>query len=355
MKMRSTISALLSISLKWRQLLANATHLKILKEGINVWNDWRRRHLVIEPDLSNVDLSNVDLSSADLGPADLIDANLRGVKLHGTNLTGAKLCGAILTGADLRGANLSLADFSGVNLYGANLRDASLSGAVFNRAFIGETIFVNTNLSLVKGLEEVAHSRPSEISISTIYLSEGKIPNVFLRGCGVPEAFIVQIPALVAAIKPIQFYSCFISYSRKDEEFARRLHGRMRQSGLRVWFAPEDIKGGEKLYEQIDHAIQVHDRLLLVLSENSLRSNWVEREIRRARKVELKEGRRKLFPIRLTDFGTLQDWVCVDSTTGEDLADEVRDYFIPDFSNWKGHDDFEKGYTRLLDDLKAST
>jgi hypothetical protein len=70
--------------------------------------------------------------------------------------------------------------------------------------------------------------------------------------------------------------------------------------------------------------------------------------------VELREGRRKLFPIRLVSYEALQEWVCIDSTTGEDLAEEVRSYFIPDFSNWKNHDDLELAFARLLADLKAS-
>lgn len=75
--------------------------------------------------------------------------------------------------------------------------------------------------------------------------------------------------------------------------------------------------------------------------------------IRRAREAERKEGRRKLFPIRLTDFRTLEEWKCPDSKSGQDLAEEVRQYFIPDFSNWKDPDDFEKAFERLLRDLKA--
>lgn len=54
-----------------------------------------------------------------------------------------------------------------------------------------------------------------------------------------------------------------------------------------------------KLYDQIERAIQVHDRLLVVLSENSLQSEWVMTEIRKAREAEKRENRRKLFPIRL--------------------------------------------------------
>ena len=128
----------------------------------------------------------------------------------------------------------------------------------------------------------------------------------------------------------------------------------MRQAGLRVWFAPEDMRGGQYLDDQIDRAIQLHDRLLLVLSEDSIHSKWVEREIRKARKVERAEKRRKLFPITLTDYATLKKWECLDSDTGEDLAEEVRKYHIPDFSNWKNHDAFEAAFARLEKDLRTS-
>ncbi len=46
--------------------------------------------------------------------------------------------------------------------------------------------------------------------------------------------------------------------------------------------------------------------------------------------------------------------VCIDSTTGEDMAEELRGYFIPDFSNWKSHDDLERALARLPADLKVS-
>jgi hypothetical protein len=177
---------------------------------------------------------------------------------------------------------------------------------------------------------------------------------VFLREIGLPEAFITQIPSLIALIEPIQFHSCFISYSHQDEDFSQRLYSRMRQENLRVWFAPEDMKGGRKLHEEIFRAIQAHDILLIVLSENSLTSEWVATEIRRARKVEREENRRKLFPIRLVDFDAIQRWECFDADSGKDLAVELREYYIPNFSNWKEQDAFEKEFAKLLRDLKAS-
>ena len=95
---------------------------------------------------------------------------------------------------------------------------------------------------------------------------------VYRRGCGVPEDFITYLPSFIGTMPPIEYQSCFISDSSQDEEFARRLHEKMRGEKLRVWFAPEDMQEGQKLIEQIDRAIQVNDRLLLVLSEQSM--NW---------------------------------------------------------------------------------
>jgi hypothetical protein len=127
----------------------------------------------------------------------------------------------------------------------------------------------------------------------------------------------------------------------------------MREANMRVWFAPEDAKGGKKLHEQLFEAIQLQDKLLLVLSPDSIQSEWVMTEIRKAREVEKREKRHKLFPILLMDFDALSAWNCFDADTGKDLAVEVREYFIPDFSNWEDRVSFEKAFKRLQQDLKA--
>jgi hypothetical protein len=114
-----------------------------------------------------------------------------------------------------------------------------------------------------------------------------------------------------------------------------------------------DIKGGRKIHEQIDEAIHLHDRLLLILSEHSMWSEWVRTEIAKARTREPEEGKRVLFPVRLVDFERLRDWECFDGDTGKDSAREVREYFIPDFSNWTDHDSYQMAFQRLVRDLKA--
>jgi len=150
------------------------------------------------------------------------------------------------------------------------------------------------DLSRSKGPEDVVHNGPSTIGIDTIYRSGGNIPESFMRGCGVPDDFITYAKSLVG--KPIEFYSCFISYSTLDQEFATRLYNDLQGEGVRCWFAPQDLQGGRKTHEQIDEAIRVYDKLLLILSEHSMDSEWVKAEILMARRRESKEKRRMLFP-----------------------------------------------------------
>lgn len=149
--------------------------------------------------------------------------------------------------------------------------------------------------------------------------------------------------------------SVFISYSHQDEAFAKYLYETLAKcKDVYCWYAPEDIQGGKKLHEQIDEAIRTHDKLLLVLSEHSIHSEWVKTEIAHARQREVTQNKRMLFPIRLVDFESIKNWTCFDTDAGKDSAREIREYFIPDFSNWKDHDAFEKAFARLLRDLEAS-
>jgi hypothetical protein len=122
---------------------------------------------------------------------------------------------------------------------------------------------------------------------------------------------------------------------------------------VRCWFAPHDIQGGKPLHEQIDQAIQVHDRLLLLLSDSSMQSEWVKTEISKARKRETREKRRMLFPIRLVNFETLEQWECFDADIGKDSAREICEYYVPDFSKWKDHDSYKVEFDKLLRDLKT--
>lgn len=343
--------------------MANPAHLKFIKRGVAEWNHWRDQYPEAQPDLRSADLTNVDLSDANLVGVNFNGADLSNATMNGANLQQASFCGAILCGADLRQAYVGRANFTSADLSNTKLNNAAISGATFNMsilnntdfslAYINEAVFAHNDLSNVKGLDTIIHRGPSAISIGTLIKSRGNIPLEFLLGCGVPDDIIVSLQPLLGSKVAAHYYSCFISYSHKDEDFVKCLYSRLREEHIRVWFAPEDIKGGEKLHEQIYRAIQEHDRVLIVLSENSLHSEWVMTEIRNARRGEIKENRRKLFPLRLVNYEQLQDWVCFDPDSGKDLALEVREYFIPDFSNWREKEFFETTFNRLLRDLES--
>jgi len=49
----------------------------------------------------------------------------------------------------------------------------------------------------------------------------------------------------------------------------------------------------------------------------------------------------------------LRAWECFDGDAGKDSAREIREYFIPDFSNWKDRDSHQTAFQRLVKDLKA--
>jgi hypothetical protein len=357
------------------EAMANEEHLRILRQGVEAWNKWRSENPHLRPSLSDTgfqeaeltgavlthadlisaDLSRADLSRADFRRAELSLANLNGANLSSGNLSFADLRGAVLRDAVLRDAvldlaDLSRADLSGADLSGADLRSAilgytDLSDAVLTDARIGWTRFADLDLSSVKGLDTVKHEGPSSIGIDTLYKSQGKIPESFLRGCGVPDTFIVFAKSLVG--KAVDFYSCFISHSSNNFDFAERLHADLQNNAVRCWYAPEDLKIGDKFRQTIDEAIRIHDKLLIVLSADSISSDWVEDEVESALERERRENRLVLFPVRIDDavMDTEKAWA----------SSLRRMRHIGDFSRWKEHDSYRKAFDRLLRDLKAES
>jgi len=275
--------------------MANEEHIALLRQGVNVWNAWREKKPSIRPDL------------------------------RGANLREANLTEALLTGADLRWANLSRADLSG-----ANLSAADLSGMIFGAVDLSET----------KGLDQCVHLGLSIIDHQTLQRS-GPLPLVFLRGVGLPDNLIEYLPSLLN--QAIQFYSCFISYSSKDQDFAERLHADLQNKGVRCWFAPHDLPWGAKTWDTIDEAIRLRDKVLLILSKKAIASDWVEDEVTKAYAEERRRKQIVLFPVRLDNTVMKTD---------EPWASKLRDQRnIGDFTHWKDHDAYSKSFERLMRDL----
>ena len=399
------------VDIAMEQLPLSQSHLDILCQGIDVWNQWREEHLNIRPSLDRADLEMANLCGANLNGADLtlakliganlrdadlsnavlrqaflIDVDLRDANLHRVylseanlsranlsranlsraNLSRANLSRADLSSADLSSADLSSADLKGANLSGANLSGANLSDADLNmaslevsnlteanltgsnldstdlsRATVINTIFGNVDLRDVRGLDTLKHNGPSTIGIDTIMRSEANIPTVFVRGAGVPDVFIEYMRSF--SNKAMEYYTCFISYSSQNQEFAEKLYSDLTARGVRCWYAPEDLKIGDKFPTRIDEAIRVHDKLLLVLSDDSINSQWVGVEVEAALERERSQNKLILFPIKLDNaiMQTNQAWA----------ADIRRIRSIADFSQWKQQSVYQKELNRLLSTL----
>lgn len=388
--------------------MADSKHLRVLSEGRDTWNSWRSEYPSLVPDLSGADLqghhldgvnfqqaylegtnfagahaegsefysanlqranlSEAYLADAKFSEANLTEANLEHANLYAANLSNTRLERATLRqavlhdavliranlaecnfqNADLGGANLSQANLTKANLRGASLQGANLTRAALEESYfdgvdLGGTLFTDTNLRHVFGLDTCTHSGPNPIDLQTLARS-GELPLSFLRGCGLPDGLIDYLPSLLN--KPFQFYSCFISYSVKDTAFAQRLYADLQNAGVRCWYAPEDMKIGDKIRDRIDQSIRVYDKLLIILSGNSITSSWVEKEVETAFEEERRRDTTVLFPVRLDDdvMETAQSWA----------ADIRRTRHIGDFHDWKVHDSYGKSLKRLLRDLRGA-
>jgi hypothetical protein len=331
--------------------MASTKHLAVLEQGVHAWNKWRETSDE-QPNLSTADLKGKSLKYADLRKADLTGAVLLNADLTRADLSKANLFAANLRCANLYGARLQSANLREVFLFGADLRATTLYRTLFSytmlteaslgEAALGQTFFTFTSLKDVKGLETCNHAAPSVLDYYTL-LNSGQLPEAFLRGCGVPEEFISYLQSFRSA--PLDFYSCFISYSTKDEKFVQRLYADLQNKGIRCWFAPEDLKIGEKFRVTIDEAIRVYDKLLIVLSDQSVQSEWVEKEVETAFEKERHQKRLMLFPIRLDD--------AVMKAEAGWAADIRRSRHIGDFREWRDHDAYVKSLERLIRDLKS--
>lgn len=316
--------------------MANPEHVAKLQEGVAAWNNWRKERGDEPVDLSRLHLSKMNFDGADFAFTNfygsiLIECSFRDVDLHAADFTLA-----LAPKADFRGA-----DFFGANLSRVKLWEADLTDSVF-----GATTVADVDLRNVIGLESVRHKVGSTIGVDTIYASRGEIPVSFLERCGLPKVFIDYIPSLVGSMNPIQWYSVFISYSSQDQAFAERLYADLQSKNVRCRFAPEDLRIGDKFRMRIDEKIRLYDKLLLVLSEHSVGSDWVEKEVETAMEKERQQERTMLFPIRL-------DEAVMKVPTGWP-ADVRRTRHIGDFKGWKEYDAYQKAFDRLIRDLQMN-
>jgi uncharacterized protein YjbI with pentapeptide repeats len=366
--------------------MANKDHLDILRAGVRAWNDWRERENLVRPDLSNAylreyaiddsfsrlgDLRSIDLRKAnlqgailnalDLSHSDLSSSSLYGASIRESSLHGSEIMEADLSHADLRKTVLLDANLCGSGLIAANLAEAVMRRADLTEAWVGHTTFLGNDLSEVIGLGTVRHGAPSFIGIDTIRLSKGAIPQVFLRGCGLSDLDVEfaklanhhlnneEVTTIgykiieLHASRPVQITPLFISYSHSDAQFVEKMEDSLNERGVRSWRDVHHATAG-RLDKIIDRAMRLNPTVLLVLSEHSVNSDWVEHEAAKARELEKKLKRDVLCPVALDDSWKNCEW-------SEVLRRQVSKYRILPFSNWQDDRVFTRQFNKLVEGL----
>ena len=144
--------------------------------------------------------------------------------------------------------------------------------------------------------------------------------------------------------EPTQGASLFISYSRTDSAFVDKLEAALNEKGIRFWRDIHDATSG-RLERQVERAMRQNPTVLLVLSANSIQSDWVEHEVREARGLEKELGRDVLCPVALDDGWKRSPWP-------QRVMEQVMEYNILDFSQWEDESAFQRMFARLLGGLE---
>jgi uncharacterized protein YjbI with pentapeptide repeats len=323
--------------------------------------------------IERVNMRFCDMSGTNLSEAFIVDTILDecimnktnapqlhfgGINARKTSIFDSSFYGCFWLDADFRNSTICNTDLTDINFLQSNLTDADLTdsdikystftntiikGTIFNRTHIGWTNFCNMDLSNAKNFSKAIYDGPSSIGIDTITNSHGNIPKTFLRGAGLsPEA--IDIVHSLGKNKS-NFYSAFISHSALDKQFASKLYKDLQRQGISCWFAPEDFKIGDKIRPTLYKSIHEQDKVIIVLSSNSIHSAWVEEEITAALEKERSTNNTVLLPIMLDEDVMLTD---------QAWAANIRSSrHIGDFTKWKNTAVYKKALAVLIDALKV--
>jgi hypothetical protein len=141
----------------------------------------------------------------------------------------------------------------------------------------------------------------------------------------------------------MQVQNLFISYSHFDSKFVEKIEKHLRNRKVNSSRDVHDAPAGP-LEKIVDRAMRQNPTVLLIFSENSVNSDWVEYEAQKARELEKELNRHVLCPIALDDSWKTCKWSGV-------LRNQIKKYNILDFSKWEDEKDFENKFNRLLQGL----
>ena len=134
-------------------------------------------------------------------------------------------------------------------------------------------------------------------------------------------------------VKHAQQRVVFISHSSKDKNFVRKLAADLVENGVQVWLDEQRILVGDSISEKIAQGIAESDFFLVVISQNSVESAWVQKELSGAIVREIERRRVTVMPVKLDDA---------------EIPTSIRDKKYADFSG-----SYATALNELLQAIKA--
>lgn len=145
---------------------------------------------------------------------------------------------------------------------------------------------------------------------------------------------------LAETVKP----TVFISHSSKDANLVRMLRSDLEKAGFTCFVAPDFLKGGDHVLQAIFDAIDGSDKFLLIVSENSSDSRWVQNEVEEAVRLENVQGRDILVPIQTDDSENTSKLAWIKLAKSRQLVD---------FRRWRDAVSYQEALERLLEALHS--
>lgn len=234
-----------------------------------------------------------------------------------------------MAGAFLRAAILIKADFSG-----AVPRETD-----FDAAILGWTIFGNTDIRVAKNIDRAHCLHPVSVGLDTLQLSRWQVPRSLLASARTPPGVIATIEAWAG--RASRYHSCFLSHSSRDDEIVRKVYYQLRMDGVPCFRSGEDIEPGADWKAALTKRLKRSDRVLVMVSRNSLESEGVRDEMGLLGSFDFKGA---IIPLKFVDDG---EWKATKVAWATALRDRVQAINFADASKT-----FEAHHERLLAALK---
>jgi hypothetical protein len=190
------------------------------------------------------------------------------------------------------------------------------------------------------GLQGGSIDLPSDLTGVTVLrlnLDDPTYPDVLA------ETLLDQIRSLRPRVAPVGEIapSVFLSYSRDDDPFVQLLTRDLGKAGISCWVDAEAVRAGSDWMEELRRALSAADRALVILSDHSINSSWVQRELQQIQ-IRERDSRRFLLPIMLDDavLDTRMSWL-----------NDLRSRQILDFRDWREPYNYERALRRLIQDI----